>query len=123
MLGRPVSVYGTVVRGRGRGRSLGFPTANLNPHHETLPPSGVYAAWGFWNKMKLKGVIHIGQRPTFDDREKSLEVHFFDFHRNIYGQELELAFAGRLRPIRKFKDRPALIQAIQKDAEKALKIL
>ena len=47
MLGRPVSVYGTVVRGRGRGRSLGFPTANLNPHHETLPPNGVYAAWGF----------------------------------------------------------------------------
>lgn len=123
MLGRPVSVYGTVVRGRGRGRAVGFPTANLNPHHETLPPSGVYAAWGFLEDRRLKGVIHIGKRPTFHDKEKSLEVHFFNFHRNIYGRELELLFAGRLRATRKFKSIVALTEAIQKDARKALKIL
>ena len=123
MLGRPVSVYGMVVRGRGRGRSIGFPTANLNPHHETLPPSGVYAAWGFLNQTKLKGVIHIGQRPTFHDRQKSLEVHFFNFHKNIYGLEVELFFISRLRAIKKFKNREALVRAIQKDSEKALKSL
>ena len=122
MLGRPVSVYGTVVRGRGRGRSLGYPTANLNPHHETLPPGGVYAAWGSLNGRRLKGVIHIGERPTFRDPEKSLEVHFFNFHRNIYGRELELEFVRRLRPTRRFKNKEALIRAIRNDAQKALKI-
>ena len=123
MLGRPVSVYGTVVWGRGRGRSIGFPTANLDPHHETLPPSGVYAAWGFLDQTRLKGVIHIGKRPTFNDRQKSLEVHFFDFHRDIYGSEIELFFISRLRAIKKFKNREGLILAIQTDAQKALKIL
>ncbi len=123
MLGRPVSVYGTVVRGRARGRTIGFPTANLNPHHETLPPNGVYAARGFLDQTKLKGVIHIGKRPTFHDRQKSLEVHFFNFHKNIYGLEVELFFIARLRAIKKFKSREALAAAIQKDARKALKIL
>lgn len=123
MLGRPVSVYGTVVHGRGRGKSIGFPTANLNPHHETLPPNGVYAAWGFLDGRRLKGVIHIGKRPTFHDKEKSLEVHFFDFHRDIYGKELELVFAARLRGIRKFKSPKALVAAIRQDAKKTLSVL
>ncbi len=123
MLGRPVSVYGTVVHGRGRGEALGFPTANLNPHHETLPPSGVYAAWGYLNKKRLRGVIHIGERPTFQDRERSLEVHFFDFHRTIYGKELELIFVKRLRSIRRFPTREALKKAIRDDSKRALKAL
>ena len=123
MLGRPVSVYGTVVRGRGRGRSIGFPTANLNPHHETLPPGGVYAAWGDLDGRRLKGVIHIGERPTFRDHEKSLEVHFFNFHQNIYGRELELEFVRRLRGTERFKNKESLIEAIEKDAKKALNIL
>ena len=130
MLGRPVSVYGDVVRGRGRGRRLGFPTANLNPHHETLPPSGVYAAQGYLQspvgahgRAPLRGVIHIGARPTFKEKDKSLEVHFFNFHKNIYGNELELYFVSRIRGIRRFKDSQSLIRAIQRDASKALKIL
>lgn len=123
MLGRPVSVYGTVVHGRGRGKSVGFPTANLNPHHETLPPAGVYAAWGFLNGRRLKGVIHIGEKPTFNDKEKSLEVHFLNFHKNIYGKEIELIFVARLRGIRRFKSREDLSGAIQKDAGQALRIL
>ena len=122
MLGRPVSVYGTVVRGRGRGKAIGFPTANLNPHHETLPPGGVYAARGDLDGRRLKGVIHIGERPTFLDPEKSLEVHFFNFHQNIYGRELELEFVRRLRPTQRFKSKEALIHAIRKDAKRALKM-
>ncbi|MBI3253092.1 MAG: bifunctional riboflavin kinase/FAD synthetase [Candidatus Omnitrophica bacterium] len=119
MLGRPVSVYGTVIHGRGRGRSVGFPTANLNPHHETLPPRGVYAARGFLGERELAGVIHIGKRPTFADRQASLEVHFLNFHKNIYGREVELIFIKKLRPIRKFRDKAALAEAIREDIRKA----
>ena len=123
MLGRPVSVYGTVIRGRGRGRSLGFPTANLNPHHEALPPPGVYAAYGYLGATKLKAVIHIGERPTFKDREKSLEAHFLHFHKNIYGRDVELIFVKRLRSITPFKNPAALIEAIHKDIRQAREIL
>ena len=119
MLGRPVSVSGTVVHGRGRGRKVGFPTANLNPHHETLPPPGVYAAKGSLGKRLLKGMVHIGQRPTFGDKEKSLEVHFLDFHRNIYGREIELLFLAKLRPVRAFSDARALAKQIRTDIRRA----
>lgn len=115
MLGRPVSVYGTVVRGRGRGKSVGFPTANLDPHHETLPPDGVYAAWGELDGKKLKGVLHIGKRPTFRDAEKTLEVHFLNFQGNIYGKEIELAFVSKLRGTRRFGNAAALAAGIRKD--------
>lgn len=121
MLGRPVSVYGTVVRGRGRGRLLGYPTANLDPHHETLPPDGVYAAWSHLNGRLRKGVIHIGARPTFKERDKSVEAHFFDFQAELYGHEIEVCFGPKLRPIQRFASRPALIQAIKNDAKMALK--
>ncbi len=120
MLGRPVSVCGTVVHGRGRGKSIGFPTANLDPHHEALPPDGVYAAYGYLNGRKLKGAIHIGRRPTFGDNEKSLEVHFLDFHGNLYGREVELVFVSRLRGTQCFKSPSALVQAIRRDVRKAL---
>ena len=122
MLGRPVSVSGTVVRGRGRGRSIGFPTANLNPHHETLPPPGVYAAVGTLGKRLLKGMVHIGERPTFKDKEKTLEVHFLDFHRDIYGREIELVFLGKLRPTRTFSGGQMLAAQIQKDILKAKRL-
>ncbi|MBI4432966.1 MAG: bifunctional riboflavin kinase/FAD synthetase [Candidatus Omnitrophica bacterium] len=123
MLGRPVSVYGTVVRGKGRGRSMGYPTANLNPHHETLPPDGVYAAWGDLNGRKLKGVIHIGRRPTFGEKEPSLEVHFLNFKGNLYGKEIELIFVKRLRSIRRFHGAEALSAAIHEDIARARKLL
>ena len=123
MLGRPVSVYGTVIHGRGRGKSVGFPTANLNPHHEALPPAGVYAAYGYLDGQKLKAVIHIGQRPTFHDREKSLEAHFLRFHKKIYGRDVELIFVKRLRPIAMFDSPKHLASAILADISKAKKLL
>ncbi len=123
MLGRPVSVVGTVEHGRGRGKSIGFPTANLNPHHEALPPAGVYAAYGFLEEKKLRGVIHIGERPTFGDKLKSLEVHFLSFHEDIYGRQLELIFVKKLRDIRKFASPKLLSQAIARDIKSAQKSL
>ncbi|OGW92414.1 MAG: riboflavin biosynthesis protein RibF [Omnitrophica bacterium RIFCSPHIGHO2_02_FULL_63_14] len=108
MLGRPVSIYGDVVRGKGRGRRLGFPTTNLNPHHETIPPSGVYA-------IKGGGVVHIGPRPTFGEKDPSIEAHFPGFKGSLYGREVELEFVRRLRGIRKFRNKKQLIEAIQND--------
>ncbi len=123
MLGRPASVVGTVVRGRGRGRWVGFPTANLEPHHEILPPGGVYAGFGYRQGRKLSAVIHIGERPTFKDKEKSLETHFLDFHHNIYGEDLELIFVKKIRATRRFKSPGILARAIARDIAKTRKIL
>lgn len=123
MLGRPVSVMGTVVRGRGRGRSVGFPTANLNPHHEILPPGGVYAGFVCRKGRELSAVIHIGERPTFSDSEKSLEAHFLGFHGNVYGEDLELVFVKKIRSTQKFSSSAALAEAIARDIAKARKIL
>ncbi len=114
-LGRPVSIYGTVVHGSGRGHGIGFPTANLDPHHETLPPDGVYAVTGDLNGKKLKGVLHIGKRPTFGLKKRSVEVHLFDMKKDLYGREIELFFVKKLRGIRRFKNAQALGAAIRKD--------
>ncbi len=123
MLGRPVSVYGTVIHGKGRGRALGFPTANLDPHHEVFPPNGVYAVRGFLGNCKLRGVVHIGSKPTFQDKDRSIEVHFFDFHNDIYNKDLELFFLKRLRSIRRFANASQLKKAIIRDSQKARQIL
>ena len=123
MLGRPVSVYGTVIRGRGRGRSLGFATANLDPHHETLPPEGVYAVRGDLGGRPVKGVLHIGKRPTFGETDKSVEVHLFEWKRELYGREIELFFVRKLRPIRRFRSVGELRKAIAGDARRARGLL
>ena len=121
-LGRPVSLYGTVVYGRGRGRRVGFRTANLDPHHETLPPAGVYAAFGFVGKRRLNSVVHIGKRPTFGDEQKSVEAHFLDFKGDLYGREIELFFLGKLRNVRRFSTPRALARQIRADAQKARRL-
>ena len=121
MLGRPVSIFGTVIHGRGRGKGLGFPTANLDPHHETLPPEGVYAVRGMLGIRPLRGVLHIGKRPTFKDAEKSVEVHWLDLKRDLYDREIELFFVKRLRATRRFADAQALGRAIQRDIAAAYK--
>ncbi len=123
MLGRAVSVSGTVIRGYGRGKAIGFPTANLNPHHETLPPAGVYAAFGCVGRHKLKGVVHIGKRPTFGENDPSLEAHFMQFHQTIYGKTVELFFVKFLRPTRRFSSGKMLKIAIQRDISRAGKLL
>jgi len=123
MLGRPVSIYGTVVHGRGKGRGIGFPTANLDPHHETLPPDGVYAVTGDLDGKKLKGVLHIGKRPTFGLERKSVEVHLFDLRGDLYGREIELFFVKKIRPIQRFKNTAALTAAIRRDIRLARAVL
>ena len=125
-LGRRVSVFGTVVRGTSLGREIGYPTANINPHHEAIPPAGVYAVLVKHRGRTFKGVLNIGLRPTFyspRDKEPTIEVHIFGFDKDIYGKDLEVLFIKKLRDEVKFRNRKTLILQIRKDSKTALSIL
>lgn len=127
LLGRDFDVDGTVVRGDARGRQIGFPTANLRTAAELLPPSGVYAVRarlldeaGGW----LPGVANLGTRPTFEAGPSlTLEVHLFDFERDIYDRPLRVAFADKLRNERRFSGVDELVAQIRADAARAREIL
>ena len=129
LLMRPVSVYGTVIRGDARGQAFGVPTANLDPHHEVAPPSGVYAIKAEIDKKFYDGVLNIGFRPTFygsklSKREEPLiEVHLLDFKKDLYGQNVEVYFIKKLRNEKKFKEESLLVAQIKKDIQRAEKIL
>ena len=130
ILGRPVAILGTVKEGTGRGRFLGFPTANINPHHEAIPPSGVYAVRVKLGAKEHIGIMNIGFRPTFQMEgpcqylpEPTVEVHIFDFKGDIYGQNAEVILVKRIRSERRFKDGSTLRRQITRDAEAAREIL
>jgi riboflavin kinase/FMN adenylyltransferase len=123
MLGRPYTVRGLVVEGDRRGRSLGFPTANLDPENEILPGAGVYAGsvrlldagdpacGGEW-----PAVVNVGTRPTFHDSSRVLaEAHLIDFDGDLYGRRVEISFRFHLRQERRFDDVAALQQQIGAD--------
>ena len=135
MLGRPVTIYGEVVRGEALGRRLGFPTANLDLFHELRPPEGVYLcrahivpppeASGAPDPRERIGthdaVANIGRRPTVapDGAPPLVEVHLLDFEGDLYGQRIELEFVQRLRPERRFDSLDALQAAIADDVAEA----
>ncbi|MBN1353892.1 MAG: riboflavin biosynthesis protein RibF, partial [Candidatus Omnitrophica bacterium] len=128
LLSRSVTILGTVKPGSKRGRLLGYPTANIDPHHEAIPPSGVYASKVRVGNRIYKGVLNIGTRPTFkkdslSECESTVEVHIFNFKRSIYGKDVEISFAKRIRREKKFKSRASLIRQIRLDEKKAKKIL
>ena len=125
-LGRPYSLYGKVVKGSGRGRRLGFPTANLKPYHEAIPPKGVYgvAASLSSDGKSYFGILNIGTRPTFEKKEKVvIEVHLLDFRGDLYGRRMEVTFLKRIRPERKFSTKEALIERIRRDEKMARRLL
>ncbi len=120
MLGRDISLFGTVVRGDGRGRKLGFPTANLDLHHEIRPPLGVYAIRVRHGEKLFGGVLNIGIRPTFGpDGDLTVEANIFDFEGDLYGQDLELILVKRLRAERRFASRDELVAQIALDVAAA----
>ncbi|GAF74076.1 unnamed protein product [marine sediment metagenome] len=124
LLGRPVSILGTVKRGAKMGRILGYPTANINPHHEAIPPSGVYAVLVRFNKKTFGGVLNIGRRPTFYEySEPTIEVHVFNFKKFIYNKDLEIEFVEKIRDEKRFPNRAGLIDRIGLDEKRAKKIL
>ncbi|MCX5710552.1 MAG: riboflavin biosynthesis protein RibF, partial [Candidatus Omnitrophica bacterium] len=116
LLTRPVSVLGTVIKGSTVARKLGFPTANINPHHEVTPPPGIYAVTVIYNNKRFYGACYIGKKPTFGiSKEKHIEVHIFNFKRNIYSRFLEIQFVKKIRDDKKFADPCLLAKKIQKD--------
>lgn len=125
LLGRLPTLPGRVARGASRGRDLGYPTANLEvPPQLAWPANGIYAMRVLLDGRWLDGVGSIGVRPTFEsDGRRQLEVHLFDFDRDLYGAELVVKFVARLRDELKFDSVEALIAQMDRDAAQARAIL
>ncbi len=115
-LGRPYAVRGRVVEGERRGRSLGFPTANLAVHPDKiLPGRGIYAAWARLEGRTAAAAVSVGTRPTFGPGELLLEAFLLDFEGDLYGTEVELVFGNRLRDEQAFRTVPELIRQMEAD--------
>jgi len=118
-LGRPYCMRGLVIRGDGRGRKLGFPTANLRVplNGKLIPPPGVYAVRGGLRRGMFGGALHIGPRPTFSGSPPTIELHLLDFDGDIYGEEIRVDFIRRLREVRPFASASALVEQLKSDIE------
>jgi riboflavin kinase / FMN adenylyltransferase len=122
-LGHHYFLEGTVTKGAGRGRSIGFPTANLCTENELIPPPGVYATMVSIDGIVQPSITNIGMRPTFGDVDRPvIETHVFDIDRDLYGQVLRLSFVQRLRDERKFPDVDALRAQIEADGRSARRL-
>ncbi len=118
MLARPYEIEGMVVRGAGKGSTLGFPTANLDPANELVPPSGVYITRVTTESGIYQGATNIGYRPTIQnnpDQGASIETHLIGFEDNLYGQKIKISFCLRLREEKRFKSIRALTDQIEHD--------
>lgn len=126
LMGRPYRLQGIVIRGDQRGRTIGFPTANLDYSVDKLiPAGGIYACWAYLGDQKHKAAVNIGTNPTFtpDKKTMSVEAYLLDFDRDIYDETLQLDFTSRLRDELKFDSVNALIEQIENDVEETRKIL
>jgi riboflavin kinase/FMN adenylyltransferase len=117
MLGRAYSIAGTIIHGDQLGHKLGFPTANIDAAGMVLPGNGVYAAQGIVSGKTHRAVLNIGVRPTVQNPtpQVRVEVHLLDFSDEIYGQELEIVFARKLRDEKRFPSLDGLREQIQRD--------
>ena len=124
-LGRPYSLRGFVVKGDGRGKDLGFPTANLSiaASDKLLPPSGIYAVTGTLRAGTFQGALHLGPRPTFQGSPPTMELHLLDFSSDVYGEEVRVDFIQFLRPIHAFESVGALVRQMELDVIEAREIL
>lgn len=125
LLGYDYQLSGKVVKGSQLGRTLGFPTANLLPidKDKLVPAMGVYAVLVDLNGATYKGVLSIGNRPTFDNGERSIEVNIFDFNADIYNELITLTFKEFLRGDMKFDSAADLIVQMNEDKAKSLELL
>lgn len=124
-LGRPYSLRGVVVRGDGRGRRLGFPTANLEirDSRKLIPGDGIYAALARLPSGTWDGALHIGPRPAFPGSRATIEVHLLDYSADLYGAELQLDLIERLREVRPFASAAELVSRMNEDVRRARRIL
>ncbi|HIF06648.1 MAG TPA: bifunctional riboflavin kinase/FAD synthetase [Gemmatimonadetes bacterium] len=127
-LGRPYSIRGLVVRGEQRGRTLGFPTANLEVRGsgeggKLIPAPGIYAARGTVRSRTYDGALHIGPRPTFSGSPPTIELHLLGFVDDIYGEEVRVDFVKYLREVLPFESSQALVEQMKEDVERAREAL
>lgn len=122
-LDHPYTVRGRVARGKGRGRQLGVPTANLKPEQELILGSGVYAARAYWEGGEAGAVVNVGVRPTFGEGEYWVEAYLLGFSGDLYDQPLTLAFLSRIRPEQAFPSVQALQAQLARDIEAAARLL
>jgi riboflavin kinase/FMN adenylyltransferase len=116
-LGRKYAIVGEVVRGRGIGAELGFPTANIRPHHTAVPAQGVYAAEVLLGDRRYPAAVNIGIAPTIRHDDTVVEAHLLDFNQDIRGREIEVVFHKRLRTEKRFASHADLAAAIRSDVE------
>ena len=125
LLGRLVSVFGPVVKGDGRGKKLGFPTANVDVSCDLLPPCGVYLVYVVIDQKRFPGLANVGVRPSFNGHTQAnrivVEAHLLGFKRNIYGQKVIVEFIRKLREEIKFSSPENLVHQINLDERKARK--
>jgi riboflavin kinase/FMN adenylyltransferase len=120
-LGRPYCIQGMVVRGEGRGKSLGFPTANLwvPGDGKLIPPPGVYAVRAGMKRGVFGGALHIGPRPTFRGSPPTIELHLMDFDGDLYGDQIRVEFIQFLREVHPFSSASALVDQLKLDVSAA----
>lgn len=126
-LGYSYTLSGKVVEGLKLGRTIGFPTANIESSdvHKLIPGYGVYAVETVIEDKHFKGMLNIGTRPTFNQNadQRSIEVNIFDFNGELYGKEITLVFIGKIRDEKKFSGKEALVEQLWHDRETAMNIL
>ena len=115
LLGRPYSISGKVASGRGVGKTIGFPTANIHPYHTAIPAQGVYIAESIVAGKHYPSAVNIGIAPTIRNEDFTIESHILDFSDNIHDAEIEVLFHKRLRQEQKFPSKEDLIHQIERD--------
>lgn len=105
-----------VIRGKGRGRTFGFPTANFSsPHASRILPAGIFSAWAFTGRRWYPAAVSVGKNKTFHARHATIEAHLIGFHGTLYGRRITLVFVQRLRAMRKFLSVSALVRQMKND--------
>jgi riboflavin kinase/FMN adenylyltransferase len=119
LLDRPYRLHGRVSTGQKRGKTLGFPTANLDPVRNFVPADGVYAVRVLHDERSWAGAANIGPNPTFGENARKVEVHLIDFSGDLYGQDLTVDFQSRMRDTRPFAGIKELREQLHRDVEQA----
>ena len=124
-LGNSYSLEGNVIKGKQLGRTIGYPTANIEVEnsYKLIPQDGVYAVWVWYNKARFCGMLNIGNNPTIKDKGRSIEVNIFDFEKEIYTENLKIEFVSKLRNEEKFDGLDALKNQLHLDKQNAQTIL
>ncbi|MCF6297060.1 MAG: bifunctional riboflavin kinase/FAD synthetase [Flavobacteriaceae bacterium] len=124
-LGYHYLLSGKIVKGKGLGRKLNYPTINLliKENYKLIPKTGVYIIKTLINNTVVYGIMNIGYRPTIDGKHQTIEIHLLDFSADLYGNKIQIEVLKRLRNEQKFDSLESLIQQIQKDEEQARKLI